>query len=140
MYIKDVIANKRRWTDFETVALTEECSSRVRSKIPPKLKDPGNFTISITIGNIELGLELCDLGASINLMPISVGPFILPVDFVILNYEADKSVPLIMGRGFLATVDVMIRVKDGKMSMTVDRQEANFDVFKSTKLQPIMRS
>ncbi|XP_059310125.1 uncharacterized protein LOC132061300 [Lycium ferocissimum] len=125
-YIKDVVANKRRWTEFETVALTEECSSRVRSKIPPKLKDPGSFTISITIGNIEVGLALCDLGASINLMPTSladrslaypdgiikvvlvkVGPFILPVDFVILDYEADKSVPLIMGRGFLATVDAV---------------------------------
>ncbi|XP_059292729.1 uncharacterized protein LOC132046182 [Lycium ferocissimum] len=144
---------------FETVALTEECSSRVRSKILPKLKDPGSFTISITIGNIEVGLALCDLGASINLMPTSVfrtcglgeprpttntlqladrslaypddiiedilvkvGPFILPVDFLILDYEADKSVPLIMGRGFLATVDSVIRVKDGKLSMTIDGQ------------------
>ncbi|XP_060183300.1 uncharacterized protein LOC132613294 [Lycium barbarum] len=58
-YIKDVVANKRRWIEFQTVALTEECSSRVRSKIPPQLKDPGSFTISITIGNIEVGLALC---------------------------------------------------------------------------------
>ncbi|XP_059315069.1 uncharacterized protein LOC132065614 [Lycium ferocissimum] len=70
--IKDVVANKRRWTEFETVALTEECSSRVRSKISPKLKDPDSFTISITIGNMEVGLALYDLGASINLMPTSV--------------------------------------------------------------------
>ncbi|XP_059285173.1 uncharacterized protein LOC132038536 [Lycium ferocissimum] len=162
-YIKDVVSNKRRWIEFETVALTEECSSRVRSKIPPKLKDPGSFTISITIGNIEVGLALCVLGASINLMPtfvfrtlglgeprpttitlqladrslaypdgiiedvlVKIGPFILPVDFVILDFEADKSVPLIIGRGFLATVDAM--------SMTVDGQEAIFDVFKATKL------
>ncbi|XP_060200484.1 uncharacterized protein LOC132628736 [Lycium barbarum] len=170
-YIKDVVANKRRWTEFETVALTDECSSKVRSKIPPKLKDPGSFTISITIGNIEVGLALCDLGASINIMPTSVfrtlgfgkprpttitlqladrslaypdsiiedvfvkvGPFILSVDFVILYYEADKSVLLIMERGFLATVDAVIRVKNGKMSMTVDGQERTFDVFKATKL------
>ncbi|XP_059301823.1 uncharacterized protein LOC132053735 [Lycium ferocissimum] len=71
-YIKDVVANKRSWTEFETVALTEECNSRVRSKIPPKLKDPGSFTILITIGNIEVGIALFDLGASINLMPTSV--------------------------------------------------------------------
>ncbi|XP_059281386.1 uncharacterized protein LOC132035085 [Lycium ferocissimum] len=126
-------------------ALTEECSSRVKSKIPPRLKDPGSFTTSITIGNIEVGLALSDLGASINLIPTSVfrtlglgeprpttitlqlvdrslaypdgiiedvlvkiGPFILPLDFVILDYEADKSVPLIMGRGFLVTVDAVI--------------------------------
>ncbi|XP_059284758.1 ervatamin-B-like [Lycium ferocissimum] len=61
-YIKDVVANRMRWIEFEiTVALTEK-SSRVRSKIPPKLKDPGSFTISITIDNIEVGLALCDLG------------------------------------------------------------------------------
>ncbi|XP_059294600.1 uncharacterized protein LOC132047594 [Lycium ferocissimum] len=165
-----MVANKRHWTEFETVTLTEECSSRVRSKIPPKLKDPGSFTISITIGNMEVGLALCDLGASINLTPTSVfrtlglgeprpmtitlqladrylaypdgiedvlvkiGPFILPVDFVILDYEADKSVPLIMGRGLLATVDAVIRVRDGKMSMTVDGQETTFDVFEATKI------
>ncbi|XP_060177712.1 uncharacterized protein LOC132607635 [Lycium barbarum] len=39
-----------------------------------------------------------------------------------------------MGRGFLATVDTVIRVRDGKMSMTVNGQEATFDVFKATRL------
>ncbi|XP_059294441.1 uncharacterized protein LOC132047410 [Lycium ferocissimum] len=154
-YIKDVVANKWRWTEFETVALTEECSSRLRSKIPPKLKDPGSFTISITIGNIEVGLALCDLGASINMMPTSVfrtlglgepRPTTITLqladrslaypDGIIEDVlvKADKSVPLIMGRGFLATVDAVIRVKDGKMSMTVNGQEVTFDVFKATNL------
>ncbi|XP_059302287.1 uncharacterized protein LOC132054261 [Lycium ferocissimum] len=170
-YIKDLVVNKRHWTEFKNVALTEECSSRVRYKIPPKLKDPSSFMISITIGNNEVGLALCDLGASINLMPTSVfrtlglgkprlttitlqladrslaypegiiedvlmkvGPFILSVDFVILDYEADRSVPLIMGRGFLAIVDDVIRIRDGKISMTVDGQEVTFEVFKATKL------
>ncbi|XP_059314814.1 uncharacterized protein LOC132065431 [Lycium ferocissimum] len=71
-YIKDVDANKRCVIDIETVALIEEFSCRVRSKIPPKLKNWGSFTISIAIDNMEVGLALCDLGASINLMPTSV--------------------------------------------------------------------
>ncbi|XP_070050238.1 uncharacterized protein [Nicotiana tomentosiformis] len=33
-YIKDIVANKRRLTEFETVALTEECISRIQSKLP----------------------------------------------------------------------------------------------------------
>ena len=37
-----------------------------------KMKDPGNFTIPCTIGNSEMGKALCDSGASINLMPLSV--------------------------------------------------------------------
>ncbi|MCI03892.1 hypothetical protein A2U01_0024933, partial [Trifolium medium] len=44
----------------------------VQGKIPPKLKDPGTFTIPCTIGDIHVGRALCDLGASINLMPLSV--------------------------------------------------------------------
>ncbi|XP_009610698.1 uncharacterized protein [Nicotiana tomentosiformis] len=71
-YIKDIVANKRRLIEFETVALTEECSSRIQSKLPQKLKDPGSFTIQISIGKHTAGRALCDLGASINLMPLSV--------------------------------------------------------------------
>ncbi|XP_070009821.1 uncharacterized protein [Nicotiana sylvestris] len=71
-YIKDIVANKRRLTEFETVALTEECTSRVQSKLPQKLKDPGNFTFPVRIGNVDVGHALCDLGASINLMPLSL--------------------------------------------------------------------
>ncbi|XP_019267448.1 PREDICTED: uncharacterized protein LOC109244764 [Nicotiana attenuata] len=71
-YIKDIVVNKRRLTEFETVALTEECSSRIQSKLPQKLKDPGSFTIQISIGKHVFGRALCDLGASINLMPLSM--------------------------------------------------------------------
>ncbi|XP_019229041.1 PREDICTED: uncharacterized protein LOC109210126 [Nicotiana attenuata] len=71
-YVKDIVANKRRLSEFETVALTEECSSRIQGKLPQKLKDPGSFTIQIWIGKHAVGRALCDLGASINLMPLSV--------------------------------------------------------------------
>ncbi|XP_019226425.1 PREDICTED: uncharacterized protein LOC109207878 [Nicotiana attenuata] len=71
-YIKDIVANKRRLSEFETVALTEECSSRIQGKLPQKLKDPGSFTIQISIGRHAVGRALCDLGANINLMPLSV--------------------------------------------------------------------
>ncbi|XP_019235408.1 PREDICTED: uncharacterized protein LOC109215752 [Nicotiana attenuata] len=70
--IKDIMANKRRLTEFETVALTEECSSRIQSMLPQKLKDRGSFTIQILIGKHTVGRALCDLGESINLMSLSV--------------------------------------------------------------------
>ncbi|XP_061343724.1 uncharacterized protein LOC133289737 [Gastrolobium bilobum] len=41
-------------------------------KFPPKLRDAESFNIPIAIGNINVGKALCDLGASINLMPLSV--------------------------------------------------------------------
>ncbi|XP_062117899.1 uncharacterized protein LOC133831554 [Humulus lupulus] len=62
----------RRLGEFEKVALTEGCSAILKSKIPPKLKDLGSFTIHCSIGGRDVGRALCDLGASINLMPMSI--------------------------------------------------------------------
>ncbi|XP_009600171.1 uncharacterized protein [Nicotiana tomentosiformis] len=71
-YIKDIVANKRSLTEFETVALTKECSSTIQRKLPQKLKDPGSFTIQISVGKHAVGRALCDLGASSNLMSLFV--------------------------------------------------------------------
>ncbi|XP_024029937.1 uncharacterized protein LOC112094091 [Morus notabilis] len=71
-FMNDVMAKKRRLEDFETVKLTEECSAILQRKLPQKLKDPGSFTIPCTIGDSHFEKALCDLGASINLMPLSV--------------------------------------------------------------------
>ena len=38
----------------------------------PKLKDPGSFSIPVTIGNLTMDRALCDLGASVSLMPYSM--------------------------------------------------------------------
>ena len=71
-FMKDILSQKRRLVDFETVNLTEECSAILQRKLPQKLKDPGSFTIPCTIGNAIFEKALCDLGASINLMPLSI--------------------------------------------------------------------
>ncbi|XP_016178225.1 uncharacterized protein LOC107620605 [Arachis ipaensis] len=44
----------------------------IQRGLPPKLKDPGSFILSCTIGNRTLNKALCDLGANINLMPLSL--------------------------------------------------------------------
>ena len=67
-FMKDVLSKKRMLEDYETVALLEECSAILQKKFPPKLKDPGSFTIPCVIRNAIFENALCDLGASINLM------------------------------------------------------------------------
>ena len=71
-FMKDILSKKRRLSDFETVNLIEECSAILQRKLPQKLKDPGSFTIPCTIGNSIFERALCDLGASINLMSLSI--------------------------------------------------------------------
>ena len=70
--MKEILRNKRKLEDHETVILNEEYSAFLLNKFPPKLKDPESFTIPCIIENSYFETALCDLGANINLMPLSV--------------------------------------------------------------------
>ena len=52
--------------------LSEGVSAILKGKLPPKLKDPGSFTVPCTIGAKGFDRAMLDLGASINLMPLDV--------------------------------------------------------------------
>ncbi|GKU88967.1 hypothetical protein SLEP1_g3172 [Rubroshorea leprosula] len=57
---------------FLQANLDKQFSKFLENKLPPKLKDPGSFSIPCIIGNVNFDKVLCDLGASINLMPFHV--------------------------------------------------------------------
>ena len=52
--------------------LIEECSAVLQRKLSKKAKESGSFNIPCTIGGSSLEKPLCDLGASINLIPLSM--------------------------------------------------------------------
>ncbi|XP_075104080.1 uncharacterized protein LOC107795407 [Nicotiana tabacum] len=70
--MKDLMSRKFDFQDLATVTLTQTCSAVVTRPIAKKLSDPGSFTISCTIGDFAFAKVLCDLGASINLMPMEI--------------------------------------------------------------------
>ncbi|XP_070005806.1 uncharacterized protein [Nicotiana sylvestris] len=69
-FMKDLVTKKRSM-DCETIKMTYQVSAIVHS-MATKLEDPGAFIIPCTIGSANFAKALCDLGASINLMPYSV--------------------------------------------------------------------
>ncbi|XP_061350298.1 uncharacterized protein LOC133295475 [Gastrolobium bilobum] len=69
-FMKDLLSRKRKLQECETVNLTEECNAIIQKKLPTKVKDPGSFSIPCTIDKVEVDNVLCDLGASINVMPL----------------------------------------------------------------------
>ena len=71
-FLKEILARERKIEDFEIVALTEECSAIIQKNLLPKLKDSRSFTVPCTFGDTIFKRALCDLGASINLMPLSI--------------------------------------------------------------------
>ena len=71
-FLKELINKKRSWQVNETVLLTEECRTLIQKGLPPKLEDPGSFFLPCAIGSMTIKKAMCDLGASINLMPASL--------------------------------------------------------------------
>ena len=61
-FLKDFCTNKRRF----------QVSAVLLRKLPPKLKDPGSFTIPCRIGDHDCEQSLLDLGVGVNLMPYMV--------------------------------------------------------------------
>nr|GEW92733.1 reverse transcriptase domain-containing protein [Tanacetum cinerariifolium] len=70
--IKSLLANKDKLFELAKVPLNENCSAMLLKKLPEKLKDPGKFLIPCDFPGMEVCHALADLGASINLMPLSI--------------------------------------------------------------------
>ena len=71
-FLKEFVSNKKKLEEYATVALTKECNAVLQNKQSPKLKDTGSFTIPCSIRNVDIKKSLCDLEASVNLMPFSI--------------------------------------------------------------------
>ncbi|KAJ9129591.1 hypothetical protein P3X46_033771, partial [Hevea brasiliensis] len=111
-FLKEILSKKRKLEDYGTVALTEECSAILQNKLPPKLKDPGSFSIPCLIGNKKIDKALY---------------------FVVLEMEKDAQIPIILGRPFLATAGAIIDVKNGRLTLKVGEEEVEFNLFNTMK-------
>ena len=58
-----------------------------------------------------------------------VDKFIFPVDFIVLDIEKDKEIPIILGKPFLATGRAIIDVQKGELKLRVQDDEVRFNVF-----------
>ena len=58
---------------------------------------------------------------------IKVGKFIFPMDFVVIDMEEDKQVPLLLGRPFMATGAALIDVKKGELSLRVGEEAVHLN-------------
>jgi len=73
-FLKELCTNRRRIRDNEVVNLGRNVSSLIRRpiEIPQKCKDLGMFSVPCVIGSTKFDNAMLDLGASINVMPLSV--------------------------------------------------------------------
>ena len=71
-FLKDILNRKKKIVEKGIVNLTATCSTIIQRRLPTKMKDPGSFTIPCSIRKYEFKKALCDSGAIINLMALSV--------------------------------------------------------------------
>nr|GEU91098.1 reverse transcriptase domain-containing protein [Tanacetum cinerariifolium] len=159
--IKSLFANKDKLFELAKVPLNEKCSAMLLKK----LGDLGKFLIPCDFLGMEVCHALADLGASINLMPLSiwkklslpeltptritleladrsitrpkgvdedvfikVGKFHFLTDFVVVDFEADPRVPLILGRSFLRTGRALIDVYGEEITLRVNDESITFNL------------
>ncbi|XP_057985319.1 uncharacterized protein LOC131170277 [Hevea brasiliensis] len=135
-FLKEILSKKKRLEDYETVTLTEKCSAILQNKLPPKLKDLGSFSILCLIGNMNIDKTLCDLGASVSLMPLSICQKLNVGELrptTISLQLGDRFVKYPVGRPFLATARAIIDVKNGHLTLEVEDEEAEFNLFQVVK-------
>ena len=65
---------------------------------------------------------------------VKVDKLIFPTDFVILDFEEDKKIPIILGRPFLATGRTLINMQKGELTMRVLDQDVTFNIFNAMKV------
>ncbi|GJV33102.1 reverse transcriptase domain-containing protein [Tanacetum coccineum] len=70
--VKDLLINKEKLIELANTPLNEKCLAVLLKKLPEKLRDTGRFLIPCDFYGLESCMALADLGASINLMPLSV--------------------------------------------------------------------
>nr|GEW41185.1 reverse transcriptase domain-containing protein [Tanacetum cinerariifolium] len=70
--LKALIRNKKKLSEMARTLMNEHCLAVILNKLPKKLGDPGKFLIPCEFMGMDECLALADLGASINLMPLSV--------------------------------------------------------------------
>ncbi|GKB42626.1 hypothetical protein Tco_0887568 [Tanacetum coccineum] len=73
---RKLLNNKDKIIDLIKTPVNENCSAVILKKFPKKLGDPGRFLIPCDFPEMDECLALADLGASINLMPLSGWTFL----------------------------------------------------------------
>ncbi|GJR27024.1 hypothetical protein Tco_1103256 [Tanacetum coccineum] len=125
--ILDNIFLDKKKLDGEIKQEEEEAVKRVMEEALKEKDDPGAFVILICLeAKINLN-ALADTGSDINAKPMGllkdvlcqVGVTTIIAKFLIVDMPVDKEVPLLVGRGFLATC--------GSILNTIDRLTSTFD-------------
>nr|GEY22085.1 reverse transcriptase domain-containing protein [Tanacetum cinerariifolium] len=111
--IKSLLTNKDKLCELARTPLNEHCSVVLLKKLPENWETPAKLAdrlISRSVGVAE----------DVN---VKVGTFHFPADFVVVDFDADPRVPLILERSFRKTRRVLIDVLEGELTLRVELKD-----------------
>ncbi|GJW40905.1 reverse transcriptase domain-containing protein [Tanacetum coccineum] len=137
--LKSLISNKEKLFELARTPLNEHCSAVLLKKLPEKLRDPGKFLIPCDFPRMDECLALADLGASINLMPLSVWkklslPELTPTCMTLELADRSITQPI----GIAEDVDVktgraLIDVYEGELTLRVRKEAVTFNLDQTSR-------
>ncbi|GKA74699.1 reverse transcriptase domain-containing protein [Tanacetum coccineum] len=129
--IKSLLMNKEKLLELAKIPLNENCSVMLLKKLPEKLGDPGKFLIACNFPGMDVCRALADLGASINLMPLSIWKKLSLSDLTptrpILEFLS------YLGDPFLRTSRALIDVYEGELVLRDVNEQITFHVNGTSK-------
>ncbi|GJY38776.1 reverse transcriptase domain-containing protein [Tanacetum coccineum] len=134
---KSLLSNKEKLFELANTLLNENCPAMLLKQLPEKLGDPANFlSHKLSLSELTLTrmtLELADRsvthpkGVAEDVF-VKVGKFYFLADFVVVDYDVDPRVPLILRRPFLRTTRALIDVHGEELTLRVNDEAITFKV------------
>nr|GEU42764.1 reverse transcriptase domain-containing protein [Tanacetum cinerariifolium] len=128
--IKSLLTNKDKLFELAKVPLNENCLAMLLKKLPEKLGDrlslpeltPTRMTLELSDRSITHPKEVSED------VFVKVGKFYFPTDFLVIDFEADPRVPLIIKRSFLRTNRALINVYREEITLRVNDESVTFNL------------
>nr|GEX27043.1 hypothetical protein [Tanacetum cinerariifolium] len=120
--LKSLLSNKNKLLELANTPLNENCSAVILKKLAEKLRDPRKFFIPCSFSELKCKVladlanrAICTPAGIVRDVFVLVGKFTFLADFVIVHYESDPRVPLILERPFLWTACALIGIHKEEM-------------------------
>nr|GEZ69426.1 reverse transcriptase domain-containing protein [Tanacetum cinerariifolium] len=120
-----LLTNKDKLFELAKIPLNENCSAMLLKKLLEKLGDPSKVLIPYQSITRPKGVT--------EDVFIKVGKFHFPTDFVVVDFEADPHVPLILGRSFLRIGRALIDVYGEEITLQVNDEAITFNLNQTTR-------
>ncbi|GKE92034.1 reverse transcriptase domain-containing protein [Tanacetum coccineum] len=158
--LKDLLSNKEKLLELANTPLNKNFSAVLLKKLPEKLGELGNEKC-MALADLGTSIDLMPLSVWKKLMLpelvptrmtldianrsvaylagiaedvfMQVGKFTFPANFIVVDYDFDPRVPLILGRPFLWTARALVDVHGENLILRVGNEKLTFNVDSTSK-------